>query len=268
MERAAAGALGAAAALAAGALACERARCRRALAERDEARARADREITLFAGLASHDLLSPLRKAAIFAEQLRERAKDKLDDSSRDLLNRLLASVGSMQALVDGLAALSRASAEAEPRRVLDLGLVAREALQELGPLEPGARVDIEALPRARAEPGQMRRLLAALLSNALKFRRPGRPPEVRVSGRADGDGFVELLVEDHGVGFNMAQAARLFQPFSRLHGVREFPGAGLGLAVCRRIVERHGGSISAESRPGEGTTVRVRLPAPRGAGG
>lgn len=265
-KTAAAGVAGAAALLLARELAKERGRCRRALRERDEARARADDEILRFAGLAAHDLQSPLRKASAFAEGLRGRIAEGLDDTSRDFLDRLMRSVGGMQKLVEGLAALTRASVSGEPRRPLDLGSVAEEALAELRPeIEAcGARVRVYAMPRVEAEPAGTRRLLLQLLGNALKFRRPGMPPDVRVRARAVDGGFVELSVEDDGVGFDSARSGKLFTPFGRLHAASEFPGAGLGLAACRRIVERHGGTISAESGPNGGALVRARLPAAR----
>ena len=113
-----------------------------------------------------------------------------------------------------------------------------------------------------------MRQLLQNLLVNALKFTAPGRAPSVRLSGRAAADGRSELVVEDDGVGFDMKFAGRLFQPFQRLHGRQEFPGSGMGLAICRRIVERRGGTIAVESAPGRGTRFTIGFPAasaPRG---
>lgn len=265
-KSAAAGVAGVAALLLARALAKERGRRRLALSERDEARAAADDEILRFAGLAAHDLQSPLRKASAFAEGLRGRIADGLDDTSRDFLDRLMRSVGGMQKLVEGLAALTRASVSGQERVPLDLGQVAEQALEELRPeLEAsGARVRVYAMPSVQAEPAGARRLLVQLLGNALKFRRPGRAPDVCVRARRVDGGFVELQVQDDGPGFDPALAGKLFTPFGRLHAASEFPGAGLGLAACRRIVARHGGTISAESVPGGGAIVRARLPAAR----
>lgn len=264
-KTAAVGVAGAAAALLARELVRERRRRRLAVAERDEARAAADDEIIRFAGLAAHDLQSPLRKAAAFADQLRGRIEDGLDATSREFLERLLRSVNGMQRLVEGLAALTRASVASEPRRRVELSEAAEEALEELKPLieSTGARVRVYALPAVEAEPSAMRRLLVQLLDNALKFRRADRPPDVRVLAES-AQGWVELRVEDEGVGFDAARTGKLFSPFGRLHSAAEFPGAGLGLAACRRIVERHGGSIRAESAAGGGATVSARLPAAR----
>lgn len=262
---AAAGAAGAAAWLLTRELIRERARCRRALAERDAARRAAGEEIAAFASLAAHDLRSPLRRAAAFAERLRERLDGGLDAASRDLLERLLRSVSGMEALVEGLAALTRAAAPSGPREDLDPGKAAEEALAELRPeIEAcGARVRVYALPRVRAEPEAVTRLFVQLLSNALKFRHPGRAPDICVRGERLPGGQVELRVEDDGVGFDAASAGKLFTPFGRLHSAFEFPGAGLGLAACRRLVERQGGAMAAESGPA-GTVVRVRLPGPQ----
>lgn len=264
-KTAAAGAAGVAAVLFARQLVRERRLRRLALSERDEARAVADDEVLRFAGLAAHDLQSPLRKAAAFADQLRGRIEDGLDATSRDMLERLLRSVTGMQRIVEGLAALTRASVSSEPRRRVELSDVAEQALAELRPVieSTGARVRVYALPAVDAEPEAMRRLLLQLLDNALKFRKPDKPPDVRVTAERAG-GWVELRVEDEGVGFENDRAGRLFQPFGRLHSAAEFPGAGLGLAACRRIVERHGGRISARGAPGSGVTVSATLPAAR----
>lgn len=238
---------------------------RLAQSERDEARAVSDDEVLRFAGLAAHDLQSPLRKAAAFADQLRGRIEGGLDATSRDMLERLLRSVSGMQRLVEGLAALTRASVSSEPRSRVELSEAAEQALAELRPVieSTGARVRVYALPAVEAEPDGMRRLLLQLLDNALKFRKPGAAPDVRVRAERAG-GWVQLSVEDEGVGFDEERAGRLFQPFGRLHSAAEFPGAGLGLATCRRIVERHGGRIRAERSPGGGVAVRASLPAAR----
>lgn len=264
-KTAAAGAAGVAAVLLARQLVRERRLRRLALSELDEARAASDDEVIRFAGLAAHDLQSPLRKVAAFADQLRGRIEDGLDATSRDMLERLLRSVNGMQRLVEGLAALTRASVSSEPRRRVELSETAEQVLAELEPVigSTGARVRVYSLPAVEAEPDAMKRLLLQLLDNALKFRKPGSPPDVRVRAESK-DGWVELRVEDEGVGFDEAVSGRLFQPFGRLHSAAEFPGAGLGLAACRRIVERHGGRIEARGAPGRGVTVSARLPAAR----
>lgn len=126
---------------------------------------------------------------------------------------------------------------------------------------EARASVTFAPLPTVRGDAAQIQRLLASLVGNALKFRRPGAAPHVHLSAGRDG-GRWEIAVADDGVGVPPADAERIFVLFQRLHGVGEFPGNGIGLAVCRRIVERHGGLIRVESRPDAGATFRFTLPA------
>jgi signal transduction histidine kinase len=126
---------------------------------------------------------------------------------------------------------------------------------------ETGARVEIGELPAVAADPLQMRQLFQNLIGNALKFSRPGVPPHVRVSASLPGDGTAVIRVADNGIGFDVKYLDRIFVPFERLHGRMEYEGTGMGLAICRKIAERHKGAITAESEPGEGTTFVVTLP-------
>lgn len=130
---------------------------------------------------------------------------------------------------------------------------------------EAGAQIDIAALPAIEADPGQIQRLLRNLLTNALRFRRPDVAPRVEVSAEVERYGALpdvcRIEVRDNGLGFEEKYSERIFMPFERLHARSEYPGTGMGLAVCRRIAERHGGSIVARSRPGEGSAFIVRLP-------
>jgi light-regulated signal transduction histidine kinase (bacteriophytochrome) len=125
---------------------------------------------------------------------------------------------------------------------------------------EAGAEVEVAPLPAIQADPLQMRQLAQNLVSNAVKFRREGVPPVVRVDGEV-ADGKVRIAVADNGIGFDERYSMRIFRVFERLHGRGEYPGTGIGLALCRKIAERHGGGIVAEGRPGEGATFTVTLP-------
>jgi signal transduction histidine kinase len=127
-----------------------------------------------------------------------------------------------------------------------------------------GGKVEVRELPVLLADPNQMRALLQNLIGNALKFHRPEEPPRVLVYSTPMDGGNVEVCVQDNGIGFEVEDISQLFQPFKRLHGRNEYPGSGMGLAICRRIVERHGGSITAQSTPGEGSTFIVCLPLSR----
>lgn len=231
-----------------------------------DALARSNADLTQFAYVASHDLQEPLRKAGAFAEQLQRRSADRLDDAGRDFLARLQRALDGMQSLIDALLALARVSGGGVPAEAVDLGKLAVEVVDDLHfPLaQSGGKVRIDSLPSIEADPQQMRQLLQNLIGNAIKFHRPGRAPDVRVYGRTLPDGRAEFCVEDDGVGFDNKYAERLFQPFQRLHSRKDFPGSGIGLAICRKIVARHGGTIAVDGAVDRGALFTVVLPAAR----
>lgn len=165
--------------------------------------------------------------------------------------------------MLDGLLAYARLATQGKPFGKVDLKQVVAEILSDLEVriMETGGQVEIEDLPVIDADPVQMRQLLQNLIGNALKFHRPGVPPVVKVSWKPASQSEIELIVKDNGIGFDMGNAHQLFKPFHRLHGRSEYEGTGMGLAICRKIVELHGGTISAQSVPGEGSTFTVTLP-------
>jgi PAS domain S-box-containing protein len=235
---------------------------------------RSNRELQEFAYVASHDLQEPLRKVQAFGDRLARHAGGALDDTSRDYLARMQAAAGRMQALIHDLLAFARVATQARPPVRVGLERAAREALVDLSALvaETEGSVEIGALPDARADPVQVRRVFQNLVGNALKFHRPGVPPRVRVEGRVvegarPGEAMAEVAVADEGIGFEPRHAERIFSPFQRLHGRGEYEGTGMGLAICRRIVERHGGTISAHGSPGQGSRFVFTLPAAPRAG-
>lgn len=225
--------------------------------------ARSNSDLTQFAFAAAHDLQAPLRKAAAFADQLRARLAGRLDASEADFLARLLKSLAGMQSLIAGLLALARVGAGGAPPQDVPLTPVAAEVAADLDETIKacGGTVKIDSLPSVHADPVQVRQLLQNLIGNALKFRLPDKPPTVRVYGRERPDGKAEIFVADDGVGFDGAQAGRLFQPFTTLHSRKDYPGSGIGLALCRAIAARHGGEISVESVVGAGAVFKVVLP-------
>jgi integral membrane sensor domain MASE1/two-component sensor histidine kinase len=235
----------------------------------EEALARSNSELSQFAYVASHDLQAPLRKISAFAEQLRQRLAAGRDETSLDFLTRIGRSAAGMQDLIEALLELARVEASSEEPREVRLAAVAAEVLDELDDAiaRAGARVEVGPLPSVMGDPAQLRRLLHNLVGNALKFAAPGRAPRVRLRGGEREGGLCELVVEDDGVGFEMEFAARLFQPFQRLHSRNDYPGSGMGLAICRKIVERHGGAISAQSAPGRGARFTAVFPSIRTAG-
>jgi len=244
---------------------------------------RSNRELQDFASIASHDLQEPLRKIQAFGDRLRAKWAEALGDEGGDYLRRMQSAAGRMQTLINDLLMFSRVESKAQPFVEVDLAEVAREVIADLEVQieRAGAAVEVGRLPVIEADPLQMRQLLQNLIGNSLKYRRPGTGPLVKVYGVApDGGGrgrecgtaspgqSCQLLVEDNGIGFDEKYLDRVFTVFQRLHGRTEYEGTGIGLAVCRKIAERHGGGITARSAPQEGATFVVTLPVKQPTGG
>lgn len=225
--------------------------------------ARSNAELAQFAYVASHDLQEPLRKIITFGDRLRLQARGALDEIARECLDRMQSAATRMSKLIDDLLKLSRVSSQPEPMERIDLGEVAREALPDLEARisESGARIEIGPLPTIKGSRVQMRQLFQNLIGNALKFRKAKVPPVVIVSARSVGP-TIEVSVQDNGIGFDEKYLDRIFQPFQRLHSRAEYEGTGMGLAIADRIVKRHGGSLTARSEPGVGSTFIATLPA------
>ncbi|MFL5906846.1 MAG: ATP-binding protein [Solirubrobacterales bacterium] len=234
-----------------------------ALEQRAQELSRSNAELEQFASIASHDLKEPLRKVQTFTEQLASKESERLSDEGRDYLERTGAAGQRMQALIDDLLRFSRVATQGRPFEQVDLGEVARQAVSDLEGVtaQSGGSIEVGELPTVAADPLQMRQLVQNLISNALKFRREGVPPEVRITGSTTRGRFAEIKVADNGIGFEQRYQARIFRVFERLHGRGSYPGTGIGLALCRKIVDRHGGTITAESTPGKGSTFTVTLP-------
>jgi two-component system sensor kinase FixL len=229
--------------------------------------ARSNRELQDFAYVASHDLQEPLRKIQAFADRLKSRYTATLGDEGRDYLERLQSAAHRMQTLIQELLSLSRVSTAGQPFVPVNLVQVAREVVSDLQAAleESNASLEIGDLPTVEADPTQMRQLLQNLIGNALKFRRTGVPLTISIEAEpyqsTGGGPCIRLAVRDNGIGFEEKYQERIFTPFERLHGRDKYAGTGMGLAICRRIVERHGGSIEARGRLGEGATFFVTLP-------
>lgn len=224
--------------------------------------ARSNEELESFASIASHDLQEPLRKVRTFTEQLTILEADRLSDKGKDYLGRANAAAERMQKLIEDLLKFSRVSTQGRPFETVDLAEVTSRVLVDLESQveEAGARIDVGPLPVITADALQMQQLLQNLLSNAIKFRRPEARPEVTVRGEVRGHNVL-LTVKDNGIGFEPRYSARIFRIFERLHGRTEYPGTGIGLALCRKIADRHGGTIEAQSQPGQGATFTIVLP-------
>jgi signal transduction histidine kinase len=233
-----------------------------ALERRAAELARSNNELEMFASIASHDLQEPLRKVRTFNQQLTVIDADSLSEKGRQYLERSNAAAERMQKLIEDLLRFSRVATHGRPFAAVDLALVTHEVLGDLETQieRAGAVVHVGELPTIRADPLQMRQLVQNLISNAIKFRRPGIAPELTIGSENDGD-LVRITFTDNGIGFEQQYSRRIFRVFERLHGRAEYPGTGIGLALCRKIAERHGGTVLAEGEPGVGSTFTVILP-------
>ena len=237
--------------------------------------ARSNAELDKFAHVASHDLQEPLRKILAFGERLKTKYGEVLTEQGYDYLERMQKAAERMQTLINDLLTLSRIRTKAQPFIPVDLAQVVREVLSDLEVRieQSKGQVEVDELPTLDADPLQMRQLLQNLIGNALKFHPKVEPPRVRIYsqllkaedpkplGNSAKDTLCQICVEDNGIGFDEEYLDRIFNPFQRLHGRNDYEGTGMGLAICRKIVERHNGSITAQSSRGQGSTFIVTLP-------
>jgi PAS domain S-box-containing protein len=224
-----------------------------------------NRELESFASVASHDLQEPLRKIQTFGERLKTTSAAALGPEGRDYLERMQSAAARMRRLIDDLLSFSRLSSKVQPFAPVNLAEIAREVMGDLEASieQAGATVTLGELPQLEADPTQMRQLIQNLVSNALKFRREDTAPTISVRGTVAAEtNQCSLVVEDNGIGFDERYLDRIFNVFQRLHGRgSKYEGTGIGLAICRKIAERHNGRIGARSSPGNGATFTVTLP-------
>ncbi|HMJ08327.1 MAG TPA: ATP-binding protein, partial [Pyrinomonadaceae bacterium] len=229
-----------------------------------------NRELQDFAYVASHDLQEPLRKVQAFSDRLKTKYADKLEGDGLDYLERMRNAAQRMQLLIQDLLTFSRVSTKAEPFVPVDLKQITHEVLSDLEIKieETGASVEVGEMATIDADPMQMRQLLQNLIGNALKFQHADRKPAIVISTKLASVGqngnaqqICSVSVKDNGIGFEEKYTDKIFAVFQRLHGRAEYEGSGVGLAVCRKIVERHGGTITARSTPGDGATFTASLP-------
>lgn len=232
------------------------------LERRAEALERSNRDLQQFAYVASHDLQEPLRMVASFCQLLSEMYGEQLDDQGREWLAYAVDGAQRMQTLIKDLLDYSRVGTRGRPFKDVDLHECCGGALRDLTLAVSAAEADIQiqALPEVSGDYAQLRQVFQNLLSNAVKFRREGVPAQVVVSA-SRGDEFWTISVKDNGIGFEPVHASKVFGLFKRLESRQAFPGTGIGLAICEKIVQRHGGSIWAMGVPGEGATFAFTLP-------
>jgi signal transduction histidine kinase len=227
-----------------------------------------------FAMVVSHDLQEPLRKVQAFSERLKNESESVLNEKAKDYLARMLSSIIRMQNLISSLLTLSRVQTAGKQFEKVDLKTIVQEVLSDLETESEisQAIVEISNLPVIEADPIQMRQLFQNLISNALKYKKPDQQPLIKISAignsnnvrnsqRISSNLMAKIIVEDNGIGFDDQYKERIFGAFQRLHTKGEYSGTGIGLTVCKRIVERHNGKITAESIEGQGTKFIVTLP-------
>ncbi len=229
-----------------------------------------NRELQDFATIASHDLQEPLRKIQAFGDRLSSKFADDLPEKAQNYLERMQGAAGRMSTLIEDLLAFSRVTTKAKPFKPTNLEKIIDGVISDLEmrlEREQG-KVIVGDLPILDADSFQMRQLFQNLIANALKFHRPDVSPEVKISSEVTDVGLCEIKVADNGIGFDEKYINKIFTVFQRLHSRSEYEGTGIGLAVCRKIVERHNGTITATSTPGSGATFIVTLPLRQKNGG
>jgi len=246
-------------------LAAQNAQLQQEIAARSETQAALQRSNTEFeqlAYVASHDMQEPLRKIASYLQLLSQRYHGQLDADADEFIGYAVDGAKRMQALINDLLAFSRVGTKARPFAPTDCGLIVKTALADLqfAIEECGARVDVAGLPMVMGDATQLSQLFRNLISNAIKFHRD-EPPVVRVDVEPAGE-FWRFTVSDNGIGIEREYLERIFVIFQRLHGRGQYAGTGIGLAICKKIVERHGGQIEVRSVVGEGSAFAFTLPA------
>lgn len=223
---------------------------------------RSNKELQDFAHIVSHDLQEPLRTIVSFGDRLQHKYGDGLDERGHEYLLYMQKAAIRMRQLIEDLLDYSRVTSKKLSPAPVNLNEVVQEVITDLEELirERNGRVVVENLPTVNVDRGQIHRLLLNLIGNALKFQAEGVSPLVRLVG-AIYDRKVEIQVIDNGIGFDEKYLDRIFRPFQRLHGRNQYRGTGMGLAICKKIVEGHHGELTARSRPGEGTSFRIILP-------
>ena len=230
---------------------------------------RSNEDLEQFAYAVSHDLQAPLRKISTFADIIKSKGTDQLPETVTNSLGRMQNAALRMSDLIQGLLQYSRVSSKEKAHKPLDLNHIIQDVLSDLEvPLkESGGVVTVNPMPEVVAEPIQMRQLFQNLIGNALKFHKPDNAPIIEISARnltpseKNNVTCCEIVVKDNGIGFPEKDAARIFGVFQRLHKQSEYEGTGIGLAICKKIAERHNGQLTAESSEGNGASFKIELP-------
>jgi len=237
-----------------------------------QALARSNAELEQFAHIVSHDLQEPLRKIQTYSDRLRARCASLLGQQELEYVERMHKTTTRMQGLIGDLLTVSRLDSEKKPFQSIDLNQIVAEVVNDLETAisRLKATVDYSSLPRIDADPTQIHQLFQNLIGNALKFHKPNTTPHVRIFAQPDKPVvhfpsspslFCYIGVQDNGIGFDQQYADRIFGVFQRLHARDEYEGTGIGLSICRKVIERHHGGLAVNSIPGEGSTFWLALP-------
>jgi light-regulated signal transduction histidine kinase (bacteriophytochrome) len=233
---------------------------------------KANKELDRFAFMASHDLQEPLRKILTFSDRLHIKYKDQLDDDGISNINRIQKAAGRMQELIKDILTFSKLSVQKDSFVKADLKLLVQEVLDDLqlNISEKKAQVELGPLPTLDVTPGLIKPLFFNLISNALKYSKKNEAPLIKIyrenvpedfNHPASAVSYCRIYIKDNGIGFDQQYAEQIFEMFQRLHSASDYEGTGIGLALCKQIVEKHKGYISALSKINEGTTFIVSLP-------
>ncbi len=238
-------------------------RANRKLQQLNRALRRSNDDLEHFAYIASHDLKEPLRTITTHLQLIDRALGDKIGEHERDLFEFVVSASRRMSLLIDDVLTYSRLGQQASPPELVDLSEVVSWTLGNLNESIEYAKatIRVDALPQVLGDPVRLGQVFQNLIGNALKYCSPDRPPEISISATSATSGVWEVSVRDNGIGIAEEHQASVFNPFKRLHG-QEIPGTGIGLAVCRRIIEAQGGEIWLESEQGKGTTFTFTLPA------
>jgi PAS domain S-box-containing protein len=223
---------------------------------------RANQELERFAYVSSHDMQEPLRMVVSFSSLLEQRIGDQLDDKGKEYLHFVTNGAKRMQALIKDLLEYSKLTSQNDTWQAIDLNEVVEIAMNNLAlsVSDAGAKIDIGELPQVIGNPARLTSVFQNILSNAIKYRSDARPLQISIQSELHGD-FCTIYIRDNGIGFNEAYSHKIFEPFQRLHRKEEYPGTGIGLAICRKIITDLGGQIWVSSKIDEGTCFNISLP-------
>jgi len=229
--------------------------------------AQSNEELESFAYVASHDLQEPLRKIRTFSKRLQDRCGDQVDERGQDYIERMTAAATRMSGLIEDLLSYSRVSTRSNPFENVSLTTLLNETLGdfEVSIEESNAKISSTPLPTVKVDASQIKQIFSNLISNALKFQPDGQVPEIHIDHEQISDDtgtWDRIRVSDNGIGIAPEYQEKIFNPFTRLHSRTEFPGSGIGLSICEKIMERHEGRISVEKESQSGTIFYLDFPA------